>query len=181
MHTSLAMSDKTIENNRSVGKRITRAALARLENAASADVSDNRIRRNYDRNQNLGKRKKIGVIDTEPKAIVHTPEGLTPQQQALREAVIQRFTVNKMNRYISERLKHIMYKQQLADGIRFLFDEHGRPPTNAPLEDIIAVREKIESDIKMLEAICFAMRNHLAKVKEAEETAFELIGGQNKK
>jgi hypothetical protein len=175
------MSEKTINNNRSLGKRLTRAALARLENPASAVVSNYRIRRNDKRDLQLGNRKKIGLIDTEPKAIVHTPEGLTPRQKALREAVIQRFTAKKINRYITEQIKHINYKQHLADGIRFLFDEHGRPPANAPLEDIIAVREKIESDIKMLEAICFAMRNHLSKVKEAEDMAFELIGGQNKK
>ena len=129
----------------------------------------------------LGQRQKIGLLDTEPKRIGHTPEGLTPQQQALREAVINRFTVNKVNRYITEQIEHINYKHQLAAGIRQLFDEHGRPPANAPLESIIAARKKMESDIKMLEAICFSMRNHLSKIKEIEEMAIESMQGPNRR
>ena len=103
------------------------------------------------------------------------------QEQEMREAVLQRFNAKKVSEYITDQMKHINSNQDLADGIRFLFDERGRPPANAPLEDIIAAREKIESDIRMLEAICSAMRNRLARIREVEDMAFELIGGQSKK
>jgi hypothetical protein len=166
--------------NRFLKESLTKAPPSKSVDTAG-DPPDDRNDRDDKPNLQLGNRKKIGLIDGEPKAIVNTPEGLTPHQQALREAVIKRFQYNRVNRYLTEQIKHINYKEQLADGIRFLFDEAGRPPANAPLEDFIAVREKIESDIRMLEALSFTMRKHLAEVKEAEEMAYELIGGQNKK
>jgi hypothetical protein len=122
------------------------------------------------------KRMKIGLIDTEPTNIRHAPEGLTPPQQALREAVINKFTTNRINKYIKEQMAHINFRQTIADGIRLLFDEHGRPPANAPLEDIIAERKNIEAQILMLEAICAALRNRFMKVKEIEDMALELLG-----
>jgi hypothetical protein len=174
------MSDKKIEPNDSLPRRISRVDLTRLGNATK-EVSNYPIQRSEERNAQLGNREKIGRIDTEPKAISSVPEGLTPQEQEMREAVLQRFNAKKVSEYITDQMKHINSNQDLADGIRFLFDERGRPPANAPLEDIIAAREKIESDIRMLEAICSAMRNRLARIREVEDMAFELIGGQNKK
>ena len=164
--------------NRFLRERLTKAPLSKSADATvdpSADLYD----RNDKTDFRLGKRKKIGLVDDEPKAIVHTPEGLTPRQQALREAVVNRFMAKKAEKYISEQIEHINSKQQLAKKLRFLFDEAGRPPANAPIEDIVAVRKKIEAEIRFLEAICSAMRSHLTKVKEAEEMAFELINGHN--
>lgn len=167
------MNDETKKRNPSASRRITRAALARLENAASVVL-------NYP-DLNLGQRMKIGTLDTEPRKIGQMPEGLTSEQQALLEGVFKRFTVQKINKYIEGQVRHINYKRQLGESLRLLFDEHGRPPANAPLEDIIAARKKIEAEIHMLEAICSAMRVGLSKVKEIEDMALESIHGQFEK
>jgi hypothetical protein len=171
------MSDK---NNRSLGEHISRATLARLKDAPSI-VSNYSIRQNDKRNLELGERKKIGVIDADPKRLTQTPEGLTDRQQELREAVINKFTCSRISKYIAEQAEHINYHWQIADVIRGLFDEHGKLPANAPIEAIIAEREKIESEIRWLEAITSALRNYLNNVKEIEDLTLELIGGQNKK
>lgn len=121
-----------------------------------------------------GERQKIGLVDTEPKNTDVTPEGLSPQQAALREAAITHFKSNKVRAYISEQLIHINPSQQLGGELRKLFDNKGRPPVNAPLEDVIAEREKVETQIKWLEAICTELRNNLVKLKEVEEFVFKL-------
>jgi hypothetical protein len=82
---------------------------------------------------------------------------------------------NRINKYITAQLDHINFRQSIADGIRLLFDEHGRPPANAPLEDIIAERKKIETQILMLEAICSALRSRFIIVKEIEDQALDLL------
>ena len=165
--------------------RFLKESLSNTPPAESGDAASGPPDDPKDRSDNtgpqLGNREKIGPVDAEPQAIVNTPEGLTPNEQALREAVINRFESIKANRYVTEQINHINSNQHLADGIRSLFDENGRPPANAPLEDIVAIREKIESDIRMLEALTFAMQRYLSDVKEAEEMAYELIGGQSKK
>jgi hypothetical protein len=167
------MSEKTIKHDRSRHKRITRSALARLESAVSTGSE-------Y-RKSSFGKRKKIGVLDTEPKQIGRMPEGLTAQQEEMLDGLIRRFTIQKVNKYLKDQVKHINYKNHLGESMRLLFDEHGRPPANAPLEEIIAAREKIEAEIHMLEAICSAMRVSLGKLKEIEDQALEYIHGQFEK
>lgn len=122
-----------------------------------------------------GERQKIGLVDTEPKNTEVTPEGLSPQQAALRDAAISHFKSNKIRAYISEQLIHINPSQQLGGELRKLFDNNGRPPVNAPLEDIVAEREKAEAQIKWLEAICTELRNNLVKIKEVEDFAFKLV------
>ncbi len=167
--------------NRFLKEKLANARLRKPKATADKAADDDRFGRDSITDRQLGTRKKIAMGDDAPKAIVMTPENLTPHQKALREAVINRFKAKKVEKYISEQIEHINLKRQLADGIRFIFDERGNPPANAPLEDFVAVRKKIEADIRMLEAICSAMRSHLARIKEAEEMAFDLIGGQNKK
>jgi len=122
-----------------------------------------------------GKRKRIGLVDTEPQTSEHPPEGLTPQQQALREATIRNFKANKVKEYIATQVEYINATRQIGEAIRFLMDSSGRLPANAPLEDIIAEREKMENQIKWLEAICSELRINITKIKEIEESAFEMI------
>lgn len=123
----------------------------------------------------LSKRKKLGLIDTEPKDLKQALEVLTPQQLALREAAIKQFKVNKVKGYIAKQIKHLNPNKQIGDSIRFLFDKYGKPPANLPIEDIIAERKKIEAQISWLEALCSELRNNLSKVKEIEDHAFDLI------
>ncbi len=123
----------------------------------------------------LGSRKKIGLVTSESGSARHKPEGLTDAQQVLREATINHFKANKVKAYITKNIRYVNSNRQVADGIRFLFDEHGNPPANAPLEDIIAERKTIESEIKWFEAMCSELRNKLVQVQEIEDLALELI------
>lgn len=123
----------------------------------------------------LGVRKKIGAVTSESGSTRHKPEGLSEAQNALREATINHFKSNKVKAYITKSIKHINSKQQMADSIRLLFDEHGNPPKNAPLEDIIAEREKIEVEIRWFEAVCSELKNKLVMIKEIEELSIEFM------
>jgi hypothetical protein len=77
--------------------------------------------------------------------------------------------------YIATQVEYINATRQIGEAIRFLMDSSGRLPANAPLEDIIAEREKMENQIKWLEAICSELRINITKIKEIEESAFEMI------
>ena len=120
-------------------------------------------------------RKKIGTIPGDPKRVGSEPEGLTEPQQALREAIVNRFTANKMRRYITEQLDYITYYQHVTEGIKILFDERGNLPANAPIPTIIETREKIEGQLAMLEAVCSALNAHIVELKEIEYAAFEMF------
>ncbi len=122
-----------------------------------------------------GGRKKIGLIDTEPQSFGNDPDGLTPQQLALREAVINNFKSNKMKAYIAKQVEYVNASRQIGEGVRFLLDSSGNPPANLPLEEIIENRQKIEGQIRWLEAICSELKLNLSLIKEIEESAFELI------
>lgn len=122
----------------------------------------------------LGDREKIGLVETEPMSTHVTPEGLNPKQAALREAAIKHFKSNKAKAYISEQMTHVNASRQLGDAVRLLFDNNGHPPANAPIEDIIAERVKIEAQIRWLDAISSELRNNLTTLKEIEDSAFEL-------
>ncbi len=123
-----------------------------------------------------GDRDKIGMVDTEPKGVSVTPEGLTPQQALMREAAIRYFKTNKIKAYIAGQMEYVNGSLQLGEAIKFLFDESGNAPALAPLEDIIAERERTEAKIKWLEAICSELRSTLVKLKAAEEDALDLVG-----
>lgn len=122
------------------------------------------------------KRQRIGLIDTDLRGEEQIARQLTPAQQSMRESLIDHFKSNKLKTYISEQLRHINVNRQIGEVTRFLFDEKGRPPANAPLEEIIAQRRKIETQIRWLEALCSEMRNNLIKIREVEEQALELLG-----
>ena len=62
--------------------------------------------------------------------------------------------------------------------IRPLASVHGiraRPPANAPLEDIVDERRKVEYQIKWFEAALLELRNRLVRVKEVEDYALEML------
>ena len=85
------------------------------------------------------------------------------------------FNAKKARRFLERQVKHINVHRELADGIKFLFDEHGRPPPNAPLEDIVDERRRIEYQIKWFEGILLELNNRLIRVKEVEDYAFEML------
>ncbi len=100
---------------------------------------------------------------------------LSPHQRALRTAVVDAFNAKKARRFLERHVKHISTNRDLADGIKFLFDEHGRPPANAPLEDIVDERRRVEYQIKWFEGTLLELRNRLVRVKEVEDYALEML------
>ena len=85
------------------------------------------------------------------------------------------FNAKKARRFLERQVKHINVNRDLADGIKFMFDEHGRPPANAPLEDIVDERRRIEYQIKWFEGILMELNNRLIRVREVEDYAFEML------
>lgn len=124
----------------------------------------------------LDDREIIGLVGTEPKNTSITPEGLNPQQAALRDAAIRNFKSNKAKKFISGQVRYINASEQLGEGIKFLFDGSGNPSNLASLEDIVNERKQTEAKIRWLEAICAELRNILTKIKEIEDGTIGMLG-----
>ena len=150
-------------------------------NNVTGDTSATNGNRSANDGPQVEARDKIGLLDTEPLKKGEKSDKLSPEQQELLEAVFARFTVHKVNEYLDEQFDHINYKRHIGETVKQLFDENGKPPVNAPLEDIIAARKKLEDEIHMLEAVCSAMRVSLSQVQEIEDLALELVNGQFEK
>ena len=124
----------------------------------------------------LGTRTKLGPIDGSPVTKFPDLAALSPRQRALRLAVLREFKAKKVKKFVEKQVEHINTNRQLVEGIKFLFDEQGRPPHNAPIEDIVAERRSIEYQIRWCDAILTELRDRLVKVKEIEDYAFEHLG-----
>lgn len=122
-----------------------------------------------------GTRPKIGPIDGDPVTSHPHLDALSPQQRALRLAVIKEFKAKKVKKFVEKQVQYINANSRIAEGIKFLFDEDGRPPPNMPMEDIVAERRQIEYEIKWFEAILEELHNRLVRVKEIEEHALDLL------
>jgi hypothetical protein len=100
---------------------------------------------------------------------------LNEHQQALRRAMMDAFNAKKARRFIERNVNHININRDLAEGIKFLFDDKGRPPENMPLEEIIEERRKIEYQLKWFEGIVLELNNRLIRVREIEDYALEML------
>jgi hypothetical protein len=125
-----------------------------------------------------GIRPKLGAIQGEPVTKRPNLEALTPRQRALRLAVIREFKAKKVKKFVEKQVQHLNTNRQIIEGIKFLFDENGNPPRNAPLEDIVQERRNVEYQIRWFEAMLAELRNRLIKVKEIEDYAFEALGAE---
>jgi len=123
-----------------------------------------------------GTRAKLGQIQGDPVTTRPNLEALTPRQRALRLAVIREFKAKKVKKFVEKQVEHLNTNRQLVEGIKFLFDEHGETPRNAPLEDIIEERRNIEYQVRWFEAVLAELRSRLVKVREIEDYAFESLG-----
>ena len=123
-----------------------------------------------------GTRAKLGVVQGDPVNKKPNLAALTPRQRALRLAVIREFKAKKVRKFVEKQVEHLNTNRQIVEGIKFLFDEHGAPPRNAPLEDIVQERRNIEYQIRWFDAVLTELRNRLVKVKEIEDYAFESLG-----
>jgi len=120
-------------------------------------------------------RKRLSPVPENPLTQRLDASLLSPHQAALRSAVVDAFNAKKARRFLERHVKHISTNRDLADGIKFLFDEHGRPPANAPLEDIVDERRRVEYQIKWFEGTLLELRNRLVRVKEVEDYALEML------
>jgi hypothetical protein len=120
-------------------------------------------------------RERLSPVPVDPQTGRPDPALLEPHQRALRAAMMDSFNAKKARRFLEKQVKHINVNRDLADGIKFMFDEHGRPPANAPLEDIVDERRRIEYQIKWFEGILMELNNRLVRVKEVEDYAFEML------
>lgn len=118
-------------------------------------------------------RQKIGEIDGHSGTL--DLNKLTPQQLELRNVIISEFKAKKVKKFAATQVKHINSGRQLGEAIRFLFDDKGRPPANAPLDDIIEERKRIEYEIRWLDAVTVELRNTLGKLIELENDALDLL------
>jgi hypothetical protein len=125
-----------------------------------------------------GNRPKLGAVQGDPVNKRPNLAALTPRQRALRLAVIKEFKAKKVKKFVEKQIEHLNTNRQIVEGIKFLFDEHGAPPRNAPLEDIVQERRNIEYQIRWFDAVLLELRSRLVKVKEIEDYAFESLGAE---
>jgi hypothetical protein len=125
-----------------------------------------------------GNRAKLGPVQGDPVNKRPNLAALTPRQRALRLAVIKEFKAKKVKKFVEKQIEHLNTNRQIVEGIKFLFDENGAPPRNAPLEDIVQERRNIEYQIRWFDAVLTELRARLVKVKEIEDYAFESLGAE---
>lgn len=120
-------------------------------------------------------RKRLSPAAENPETGRPDPAFLSPHQRALRSAMVDAFNAKKARRFLERNVNHININREMAEGIKFLFDEHGRPPGNMPLEDIVDERRRVEYQIKWFEGVLLELRNRLIRVREIEDYALEML------
>jgi hypothetical protein len=124
------------------------------------------------------KRERLSPVPLDERGRID-PSRMNPNQAALRQAVVDSFNAKKARTFLQKQVNHINASRELANGIKFLFDEHGRAPANAPLEDIIEERRKVEYHLMWLESLTIEMRHRLVKIREVEDAALEVLARAN--
>ena len=119
-------------------------------------------------------RKKIGISGSDER--IADLSKLTPFQQSLRLATLREFQAKKIKKYVKKQVTQLNTKRKIAEEIKFLFDEHGQPSANMPIEDVVEERKQIENQIRWFEAITTELRNRLIKIKEIEDNTLDLKG-----
>lgn len=118
---------------------------------------------------------RLTPVPLNPETQRPDPSKLQPHQEALRQAMLNVFTAQKARRSLERQVQHISPNRNLAEGIKILFDDQGRPPENVPLEDIVDERRRLEYHIKWFEGILAELRNRLVRVREVEDYALEML------
>jgi hypothetical protein len=118
---------------------------------------------------------RLSPVPINPQTHRPDPSQLQPHQEALRQAMLNVFTAQKARRSLERQVQHISPNRNLAEGIKILFDDQGRPPENVPLEDIVEERRRLEYHIKWFEGILAELSNRLVRVRELEDYAFEML------
>ena len=121
------------------------------------------------------KRERLSPAPLDPLTGRSDPSLLKPHQAALRQAVVDTFNAKKARSFLQKQVHHISTNRELADGIKFLFDEHGRPPGNVPIEDVIEERRMVEYHLMWVEGVLSELRHRLIKIREVEDYALEML------
>jgi hypothetical protein len=103
------------------------------------------------------------------------PSRMNPYQAALRQSLVNSVDARKARRLVQRQIGHIKSSRDGAAAIKFLFDEQGRAPANAPLEDIVEERRRTEYHLLWLEGFVAEMRNRLVKIRRVEDAALEIL------
>jgi hypothetical protein len=119
--------------------------------------------------------QRLSPVSIDPQTQRADASSLEPHQQALRQAMLNVFTAHKARRSLERQVQHISANRNLAEGIKFLFDDRGRPPQNVPIEDVIEERRRLEYQVKWFEGILVELRNRLVRVREVEDYALEML------
>ena len=120
-------------------------------------------------------RKTIGPVTGNPITTHPDLDRLSPHQRALREALLREFKSRRAKKFVEKQIQYINANRQVAEGIKILFDEHGQPPANAPLEDIVAERRLLEYQVKWFEAMMLELQTRLLRVREIETLALDVL------
>ena len=99
-----------------------------------------------------------------------------PLRKELRQELVRQFVIKKFRRNLDRHVEHISGSREIAQTVQFLFDEHGDPPRNAPIEDIVSRRKDLESQIRWLDVLAAELRTRLTSLREIEEAALATIG-----
>lgn len=119
--------------------------------------------------------RRLSPVPVDPQTERPDAELLSQHQEALRRAMLNVFSAQKARRSLERQVEHISPQRHMAEGIRMLFDEQGRPPPNAPLEDLIDERRRLEYHIKWFEGILAELKNRLVRAREVEDYALEML------
>jgi hypothetical protein len=119
--------------------------------------------------------KRLSPVPVNPETLRPDATKLAAHQEALRQAMLNVFTAQKARRSLERQVQHISPNRNLAEGIKILFDDKGRPPDNVPLEDIVEERRRLEYHVMWFEGILAELRNRLVRVREVEDYAFEML------
>jgi hypothetical protein len=122
-----------------------------------------------------GRRATLGPVDGKPINTHPNLDKLSPQQRALRQALLREFKSRRAKKFVEKQVQYINANRQVAEGIKLLFDERGQPPANAPLEDIVEERRQLEYQVRWFEAMAEELRTRLLRVREIEALALDLL------
>lgn len=118
-------------------------------------------------------RRRLGHT-TPPRSLADLPPLSNPNQQALREELINVSRRKRFRRELERSLKSINGSRELSYIVRGLFNKEGRPSELTPLKDIIEYRQKLEMDYRWLQAILSELTMELAAIKTLEDAAMDV-------
>jgi hypothetical protein len=120
------------------------------------------------------KRKRIGQIALQDSYDTLLP--LDERKEELRDKLIMEFLHKRTKEVVDQKVSHINGSREVAEHIRFFFDEDGNPPKHTKLRDIISFRQRVEKEIAWLEALSNELKRELRTLKTLERSAEDVAG-----